>query len=171
MTLRSRSAICREVLEEPADLVLNIPLDLDEQTPADKKSFDRVTVEIFDADLLVPSTLHDTCYAHGVVAVALVDLQLQSRLRVPSVDADDRQPILFSSVHSHVDVAPVSSPTRATCGACDLINAAMVSGSDATTPRARFFLFDRRCRSLSASAIRPVQRSVPLRLSMIVRPP
>src|SRR6516165_5769556 len=44
MTLRSRSAICREVLEEPADLVLNIPLDLDEQSPADKKGFDRVTV-------------------------------------------------------------------------------------------------------------------------------
>jgi hypothetical protein len=43
-------------------------------------------------------------------------------------------PILFSSVHSHVDVAPVSSPTRATCGACDLINAAMVSGSEETTP-------------------------------------
>ena len=33
-----------EVLEEPADLVLNIPLDLDEQSPADKKGFDRVTV-------------------------------------------------------------------------------------------------------------------------------
>src|SRR5436309_333580 len=31
-------------------------------------------------------------------------------------------------------VAPVSSPTRATCGACDLMNAAMVSGSDASTP-------------------------------------
>ena len=46
-----------EVLEEPADLVLNIQLDLDEQSPADKKRFDRVTVEIFDADLLVRSTL------------------------------------------------------------------------------------------------------------------
>src|SRR5215468_1547031 len=64
-------------------------------SPADKKGFDRVTVEIFDADLLVPSTLHDACYAHGVVAVALVDLQLQSRLRVPSIDADDRQPHLI----------------------------------------------------------------------------
>ena len=46
-----------KILEEPADLVLNIPLDLDEQSSADKKGFDRVTVEIFDADLLVPSTL------------------------------------------------------------------------------------------------------------------
>src|SRR6266550_3830571 len=36
--------------------------------------------------------------------------------------------------------------------------------------RARSFLSDRRCRSLSASAIRPVQHSAPLRLSMIARP-
>src|SRR5262249_32237542 len=84
-----------EVLEEPADLVLNIPLDLDEQSSADKKGFERVAIEIFDADLLVPCRLHDGCYAHGVVAVALVDLQLQSRLRVPSVDADGRQPHLI----------------------------------------------------------------------------
>jgi hypothetical protein len=83
------------VLEEPADLVLNIPLDLDEQSPADKKGFDRVTVEIFNADLLVPSTLHDACNAHGVVTIALVDLQLQSRLRVPGIDADDGQPQLI----------------------------------------------------------------------------
>src|SRR6516162_9684463 len=80
-----------EVLEEPADLVLNIPLDLDEQSPADKKGFDRVTVEIFDADLLVPSTLHDACNAHGVFTVTLVDLQLQSRLRMPGIDTNDGQ--------------------------------------------------------------------------------
>ena len=82
-------------LEEPADLVLNIPLDLDEQSSADKKSFDRVTVEIFDADLLVPSTLHNASDAHGVVAVALVDLHLQSRLGMPGIDADDGQPHLI----------------------------------------------------------------------------
>ena len=39
-----------KVLEEPADLVLNIPLDLDEQGSADEKGFDRMTVEVFDAD-------------------------------------------------------------------------------------------------------------------------
>jgi hypothetical protein len=38
-----------EILEEPADLVLNIPLDLDEQSSADEEGFDRVAVEIFDA--------------------------------------------------------------------------------------------------------------------------
>jgi hypothetical protein len=36
-----------KVLEEPADLVLNIPLDLDEQGSADQKGFDRMTVEVF----------------------------------------------------------------------------------------------------------------------------
>jgi hypothetical protein len=76
-------------------LVLNIPLDLYEQGSADKKGLDRMTVEIFDADLLVPSTLHDACNAHGVVTVALVDLQLQSRLRVPGIDTNDGQPQLI----------------------------------------------------------------------------
>jgi hypothetical protein len=41
---------------------------------------------------------------------------------------------LFSSVHSHVDVAPAS-----TRGACDLMNAAIVSGSDVTTPSRTIF--------------------------------
>ena len=84
-----------EILEEPTDLVLYIALDFDDQSSADKKGFDRVTVEIFDPDLLVPSTLHDACYARGIVAVALVDLQLQSRLRMPGIDADDGQPHLI----------------------------------------------------------------------------
>jgi hypothetical protein len=43
-------------------------------------------------------------------------------------------PILFSSVYNHVDVAPLSSPIRTTCGACNLMNVAIASGSDATTP-------------------------------------
>ena len=45
-----------EVLEEATDLVLKISLDLDEQRSADQKGLDRVTVEIFDAYLLVPAT-------------------------------------------------------------------------------------------------------------------
>ena len=61
-----------EVLEQPADLVLNITLDLDRQSLSDKKDFDCMTIEIFDAHLLEPSTLHDACNAHGVVTVALV---------------------------------------------------------------------------------------------------
>jgi hypothetical protein len=46
-----------KILEEAADLVLNIPLDLNEQSSAEKKGFGCVTVEIFDADFLVPPTL------------------------------------------------------------------------------------------------------------------
>ena len=73
-------------------MVLEIPLDLDEQGSADEESLDRVTVEVFDAHLLIPSTLHDAGDAYGVVAVALVDLHFQSSLGVPGVDTDDGHP-------------------------------------------------------------------------------
>jgi hypothetical protein len=63
------------------------------------KGFDRVAVEIFDADLLIPSTLHDACDAHGVVTVAFVDLQLQSRLRMPGI-VGPRAPNCFHSIAS-----------------------------------------------------------------------
>ena len=76
--------LCRELLE--------IPLDLDVQSSADEDSLDRVTVEVFDARLLIPSTLHDAGYTYGSVAVALIDLHFQRRLGVPSVDADNGQP-------------------------------------------------------------------------------
>jgi hypothetical protein len=48
-----------------------------------------MTIEIFDAYLLVPTTLHDTRYASSVIPVALVDLHLQNRLRMPGVNADN----------------------------------------------------------------------------------
>jgi hypothetical protein len=72
-------------------LILEIPLDLDEQSSADEESLDRVTVEVFDAHLLIPPTLHDAGDTYGIVAVALVDLHLQNSLGVPGVDADDGQ--------------------------------------------------------------------------------
>src|SRR5262245_36417827 len=50
--------------------------------------------------------------------------------------------ILSSSVHSHVDVAPVSRPIRTTCGACDLMKAAMASGFDETVPSRTIFPID-----------------------------
>src|SRR5262249_50769839 len=71
------------------------PLDLDEPSSADKKGFDRMAVEIFDADFLVRSTLHDACNAHDVVTVTLVDLQPQSPFRMPGIDTDDGQPQLI----------------------------------------------------------------------------
>jgi hypothetical protein len=76
-------------------LILEIPLDLDEQSPAHQESLDRVTVEVFDTHLLKPPTLHNAGDAYGIVAIALVDLHFQSRLGVPGIDADDRQPQLI----------------------------------------------------------------------------
>ena len=64
-------------------------LILNEQSSADEESLDRVTVEVFDAHFLIPSTLHDARDSYGIVAVALVDLHSQGRLCVPGVDADD----------------------------------------------------------------------------------
>jgi hypothetical protein len=72
--------------KSPRTLILEIPLDLDEQSAAHQESLDRVAVEVFDAHLFIPSTLHDACDAYGIVAVALVDLHFQSRLGVPRVD-------------------------------------------------------------------------------------
>jgi len=114
-------------------LVFEIPFDLDEQSAADEESPYRVTVEVFDAHLLIPSTLHDARDAYGIVAVALVDLHSQSSLGVLASMQMTGSLSLFNSVHSHVDVAPVSSPIRATCGAFDLMNAALASGSERTT--------------------------------------
>jgi Transposase DDE domain len=54
-----------------------------------------VTVEVFDAHLLISSALHDAGDAYGIVAVALIDLHFQSSLGVPGVDADDGQPQLL----------------------------------------------------------------------------
>ena len=61
-------------------MVLKIPLDLNEQSSADKKGFGRVTVETFDVDFLVPPTLHDAGDSHRVVTITLVDLHLQNCL-------------------------------------------------------------------------------------------
>ena len=50
-----------------------------------------MTVEIFDAHLLIPSTLHDACDANSIVAVGFVDLHLQHGLRMSGINADDGQ--------------------------------------------------------------------------------
>jgi len=62
---------------QPSDLVLNIALDLDQQSSADKKGFDRVAVEIFDADLLVPSH----CMMRAMPTVDLLGHPLFVRFR------------------------------------------------------------------------------------------
>jgi len=60
------------------------------------EGFGRVTVETFDADFLVPPTLHDARNAHCVVMITLVDLHLQNRLACLASMQMTGSPILFS---------------------------------------------------------------------------
>src|SRR5262249_41926167 len=46
-----------EVLEEPADLVLEISLDLNQHWSGGEEGFDRVTIEVFDAAYAVQQVL------------------------------------------------------------------------------------------------------------------
>src|ERR1700704_5053404 len=80
-----------EVLEQTADLVLEIPLDLDQQRPARQQRLDRVTIEILDANLLEPAGLHDAGDAGRIIAVTLIDLHLKHRLGMARIDTDHRQ--------------------------------------------------------------------------------
>ena len=54
-----------------------------------------MTVEVFDLNLFVPTALHDASNPNGIIAIALVDLHLQGRLGMPSINADDWQPLLL----------------------------------------------------------------------------
>jgi len=69
-----------------------------------------VAVDILDVHLFEPAGLHDAGDPDSIVAVAFVDLHLEHGLGVARVDANHRQASRLSSVHSHVDVGPVSSP-------------------------------------------------------------
>ena len=77
-----------EVLEEAADLVLEVTLDLDQQRPAHQKRLDQVAVDILNAHLLEPAGLHNAGDAGSIVAVALIDLHLEHRLRMTRVDVE-----------------------------------------------------------------------------------
>jgi hypothetical protein len=81
-----------------------------------------VTIEILDANLLVPSTLHDGAKPTASLRSLLLICILRAAFACLASMQMTGSPILFSSAHSHVDVAPVST-IRATCGACDLMNA------------------------------------------------
>src|SRR6266436_6449980 len=103
----------------------------------------RALIAWLSRSLTRTSLYHPHCMMRAMPTASLRSLLLICNFRAAFACLASMQmtgsPILFSSVHSHVDVAPVSSPTRATCGACDLTNAAMVSGSDATTPSRSIF--------------------------------
>src|SRR5262249_36580536 len=65
-----------EILEKAADLVLEIPFDLDQQRPARQQRPNRVAIEVLDAHLLKPTGLHDASDASRILAVTLIDLHL-----------------------------------------------------------------------------------------------
>src|SRR5947209_19391727 len=69
-----------DVLEQAADLVLEITLDFDQQCPARQQRPNRVAIEVLDAHLLKPAGLHDAGDASRIVAVTLIDLHLEYRL-------------------------------------------------------------------------------------------
>ena len=80
-----------KVLEQATDLVLKIALDLDQQRPAREQCLDSVAIKVLDAHFLEPAGLHDACDASRIVAVVLVDLHLQHRFCMASIDTDYRQ--------------------------------------------------------------------------------
>jgi hypothetical protein len=69
-----------------------IALDLDEHGPARQQRANSVAIEAFEANLFEPACLHDARDAGSVVAVALIDLHLEHRFRVPSINTDHRKP-------------------------------------------------------------------------------
>src|SRR6185503_10736195 len=80
-----------EVLEKPADMVLKIALDLDQQRPARQQRSNRMAVDILDVHLFEPTGLHDAGDPDSIVAVVLVDLHLEHRIGMAHVNADHRQ--------------------------------------------------------------------------------
>jgi hypothetical protein len=78
------------------------------------------------------------------------------------------RPSRLSSVHSHVDVGPVSRPMRTASGAFDLTKTEIASGSESTTP-SRATDPDWSTTQF-ASTTCPVRHSTPLPLSIVARP-
>src|SRR6201982_548659 len=80
-----------KVVEPATDLVRKIALDLDQQRSARQQCLDSVAIKVLDAHFLEPAGLHDACDASRIVAVGLIDLHLQHRFRMASIDTDYRQ--------------------------------------------------------------------------------
>src|SRR5260370_30633082 len=80
-----------DVLEQAGNLVLEIALDLDQQSSARQQRPNRVAIEVLDAHLLKPAGLHDAGDAGRIVAVTLIDLHLEYRPGMARVDTDHRQ--------------------------------------------------------------------------------
>jgi hypothetical protein len=84
-------------------LVLKIPLDLNEQSSANEEGFDRVTVEIFDAHLLIPSTLHDACYATASLrSLLLICIFKEALACLASMQMTGSPSLLSSVLHNQI---------------------------------------------------------------------
>src|SRR4030081_3277452 len=159
-----------EVLEKVAHLVLEIALDLDQQCSTPQQCSDRVAVDI----LTCTSLNQPVCMMRAIPIASLRSLLLICILRTAlawraSMQTTGR-PRRLSSVHSHVDVGPVSRPMRTASGAFDFRNTEISPGSESTTPLARPILSGPLRRLMSASTTRPIRHSVPLSLSIVARP-
>ena len=109
-----------EILEKAADMVLEIALDLHQQGPARQQRSDRVAVDILDVHLLEPAV----CIMRAIPIASLRSLLLICILSTALAWRASMQitgrPSCLSSVHSQVDVGPVSRPMRIAPGAFDL---------------------------------------------------
>jgi hypothetical protein len=109
-----------EVLEKAANMVLEIALDLDQQRPAGQQRPDRVAVDILNCT----SLNQPVCMIRAIPIASLRSLLLICILSTAlacraSIQITGR-PSRLSSVHSQVDVGPVSRPMRTASGAFDL---------------------------------------------------
>src|SRR5206468_2821741 len=84
----------------------------------------RALIAWLSRSLTRTSLYHPHCMMRAMPTASLRSLLLICNFRAAFACLASMQmtgsPTLFNSVHSHVDVAPVSSPTRATCGALRL---------------------------------------------------
>jgi hypothetical protein len=79
-----------------------------------------MAIDILDVHLFEPTGLHDAGDPDGIVAVVLVDLHFSTALAWRASMQITGRPSRLSSVHSQVDVGPVSRPMRTAPGAFDL---------------------------------------------------
>jgi hypothetical protein len=73
-----------------SDLIGELVPDLHQPRPRPEQRLDAVALQAFDLDLPIPACAHDLGQTVRVVLVALVQTHRQGCLRMPRVNADDR---------------------------------------------------------------------------------
>jgi hypothetical protein len=105
-TLRSRSSICSSIASRALSSCVTTATSSERSSissaaraakplnfarcAARQQGFDRMTIEIFDADLLEPAGLHDTGDADRIVTIAFIDLHLEHSLGMACINTDHR---------------------------------------------------------------------------------